>query len=171
MKKKILVTCLLALTMTLSTACGFGRNTADETPNKNNTNNTQNEQTYDNNTLNGSSTPNGNGTLNDNTQNGNAVNNNLTNDNQKYDQSTLPNDTVANNGDHNVITGTLSELKDSMFTLTDSDSIPYGFSFGNTAPSGYETFKEGDRVIITYSGTLNENEPFTGEIISIEKVK
>ena len=37
--------------------------------------------------------------------------------------------------------------------------------------AGLDQVKSGDRVTVTYTGILSEIESFTGEIISIEKVK
>ncbi len=40
-----------------------------------------------------------------------------------------------------------------------------------SARTGFDQVKSGDRVTVTYTGILSEIESFTGEIISIEKVK
>ena len=40
-----------------------------------------------------------------------------------------------------------------------------------TADEAVKHIKSGDRVTVTYTGILSEIESFTGEIISIEKVK
>ena len=66
--------------------------------------------------------------------------------------------------------GTFMEKKDFMFTLLDSEGTYYGFSF-DTKPKNYNDLNDGDRVKVTYTGTVSEVDPFKGEIISIEKLQ
>lgn len=66
--------------------------------------------------------------------------------------------------------GTFMEKKDFMFTLLDSEGTYYGFSF-DAKPKNYDDLNDGDRVKVTYTGTISEVDPFKGEIISIEKLQ
>lgn len=72
--------------------------------------------------------------------------------------------------DTSEVVGMFMEKKDFMFTVQDSAGTYYGFSFDKT-PEGYENFNDGDKVKVTYTGTITEVDPFEGEIISIEKMK
>ena len=57
------------------------------------------------------------------------------------------------------MTGTISDIKD------------YGFSFDqNEKPQGLDSVKDGDTVMVTYTGTVNTVDAFTGKILSVEKV-
>lgn len=64
--------------------------------------------------------------------------------------------------------GTVEEIKDFMFILTDDNGISYAFSF-EEKPEGLEKVAAGDKVIVKYTGTISEVDPFEGEILSIEK--
>lgn len=68
------------------------------------------------------------------------------------------------------VVGVFMEKKDFMFTVQDSAGTYYGFNF-DEKPEDYEDFHDGDKVKVTYTGTISEVDPFEGEIISIEKVK
>lgn len=68
------------------------------------------------------------------------------------------------------VVGVFMEKKDFMFTVQDSAGTYYGFNFEKT-PEGYENFNDGDKVKVTYTGTITEVDPFEGEILSIEKVQ
>ena len=60
--------------------------------------------------------------------------------------------------------------KDFMFTIT-FDGQDYGFSFDqNEKPQGLDSVKDGDTVMVTYTGTVNTVDAFTGKILSVEKV-
>ena len=68
------------------------------------------------------------------------------------------------------ITGTIEDIKDFMFTIT-FDGQDYGFSFDqNEKPQGLDSVKDGDTVMVTYTGTVNTVDAFTGKILSVEKV-
>ena len=68
------------------------------------------------------------------------------------------------------MTGTISDIKDFMFTIT-FDGQDYGFSFDqNEKPQGLDSVKDGDTVMVTYTGTVNTVDAFTGKILSVEKV-
>ena len=68
------------------------------------------------------------------------------------------------------LTGTIDEIKDFMFVITDENDTPYSFTF-EEKPEGLENVSEGDTVIVKYTGTISEVDPFEGEIISVEKTE
>lgn len=67
-----------------------------------------------------------------------------------------------------TVTGTIDEIKDFMFIVTDDSGNSYEFSF-ETKPDGLDNIQAGDRVKVTYTGELSEVDAFTGKIISVEK--
>ena len=71
-------------------------------------------------------------------------------------------------GDEKTITGKFMDKKDFMFTVEDASGAFYGFNF-EKKPEGYEDLNNGDKVTVTYTGTVSEVDPFKGEVISIEK--
>ena len=75
-------------------------------------------------------------------------------------------------GKTSTVTGIIQEMKDFMFVVVSDDGTPHAFSYdSDKRPDGLDQIKSGDRVTVTYTGILSEIESFTGEIISIEKVK
>lgn len=64
--------------------------------------------------------------------------------------------------------GKIDEIKDFMFTVTTDDGKTYALNF-DKKPEGLENVKDGDEVIVHYSGELSEVDSFTGEILSVEK--
>ncbi len=70
--------------------------------------------------------------------------------------------------DVSEVTGTLDEIKDFMFVVTDDDGISYAFTF-EEKPEGLEQAASGDRVTVKYTGTISEVDPFEGEVLSVEK--
>ena len=68
------------------------------------------------------------------------------------------------------LTGTIDEIKDIMFVITDENDTPYSFTF-EEKPEGLENVSEGDTVIVKYTGTISEVDPFEGEVISVEKTE
>ena len=68
------------------------------------------------------------------------------------------------------LTGTIDEIKDFMFVVTDKDGTSYGFTF-EEKPEGLENVSNGDTVIVKFTGTVSEVDPFEGEVISVEKTK
>lgn len=66
------------------------------------------------------------------------------------------------------VTGTLDEIKDFMFVITDDAGVSYAFPF-ETKPEGLAQMAVGDKAIVKYTGTISEVDPFMGEILSIEK--
>lgn len=68
-----------------------------------------------------------------------------------------------------TITGTISEIKGSMFVLTDENDTAYAIGFEGQTPEGLSSVKDGDTVTVVYTGVLDETEAFTGTIISVTK--
>lgn len=97
-------------------------------------------------------------------------------DNTQADGSTISGDkaeaddkTQTDNTDtEQTVTGTIDEIKDFMFIVTDDSGNSYEFSF-DTKPDGLDNVQAGDQVKVTYTGELSEVDAFTGKIISVEK--
>lgn len=68
------------------------------------------------------------------------------------------------------LTGTIDEIKDFMFVVTDKNGTSYGFTF-EEKPEGLENVSNGDTVTVKYTGTVSEVDPFEGEVISVEKTQ
>ena len=68
------------------------------------------------------------------------------------------------------LTGTIDEIKDFMFVVTDKNGTSYGFTF-EEKPEGLENVSNGDTVTVKYTGTVSEVDPFEGQVISVEKTK
>ena len=84
-------------------------------------------------------------------------------------QNTADQDNGSNDqGEEKTITGTIDEIKDFMFVITDESGAAYEFSF-ETAPEGLENVAGGDTVKVTYTGEISEVDPFNGTVISVEK--
>jgi FKBP-type peptidyl-prolyl cis-trans isomerase len=68
-----------------------------------------------------------------------------------------------------TLTGTLDEVKSFMFVVTDDQNSAYVFSTeeGN-APQGLADVSVGDRVTVTYTGTLSELDGLDGTVVSVE---
>ena len=77
---------------------------------------------------------------------------------------------VCGRADEKDITGPIEEIKDFMFVITDENDTPYSFTF-EEKPEGLENVSEGDTVIVKYTGTISEVDPFEGEVISVEKTE
>ena len=69
--------------------------------------------------------------------------------------------------DASELTGTLDEVKDFMFVVTDASGSSYAFTFENEKPEGLDEVKVGDKVTVTYTGTISEVDPFMGEVLSV----
>lgn len=67
-----------------------------------------------------------------------------------------------------TLVGTMEEIKDFMFIVTDEAGTSYEFSF-DTKPDGLDDVKAGDKVQVTYTGEISEVDPFEGTIISVVK--
>ena len=66
------------------------------------------------------------------------------------------------------LTGTIDEIKDFMFVVTDAKDTPYSFTF-DEKPEGLDNVSAGDTVIVKYTGTISEVDAFEGKVISVEK--
>ena len=64
--------------------------------------------------------------------------------------------------------GKISDIKDFMFTVTTDDGKSYALNF-DKKPEGLDKLKDGDEVVVHYTGELSEVDPFEGEILSVEK--
>ena len=64
--------------------------------------------------------------------------------------------------DASEVTGNVEEIKDFMLIITDDDNVSYAFTFEDK-PEGMDEIAVGDRVLVTYTGTLSEIDPFMGE--------
>ena len=67
--------------------------------------------------------------------------------------------------DASTMSGTLDEVKDFMFVVTDA------FTFDGEKPAGLDDAKIGDKVTVTYTGEISEVDPFEGEVLSVEVSK
>ena len=67
-----------------------------------------------------------------------------------------------------TLTGTLDEVKDFMFVVTDDQGESYALTFDGSAPEGLDDQKIGDRVTVTYTGELSVVDSFTGKVLSVE---
>ena len=66
------------------------------------------------------------------------------------------------------VKGTIDEIKDFMFIVTDDDKVSYAFTF-EEKPEGLKEVSVGDKVIVKYTGSISMVDPFMGEILSVEK--
>lgn len=67
-----------------------------------------------------------------------------------------------------TFTGTLDEVKDFMFIVTGEDGTCYEFTFDEEKPEGLDSVNVGDKVTVTYTGTVSEVDPFEGKVLSVE---
>lgn len=74
----------------------------------------------------------------------------------------------ASLGEEKTLVGTIEEIKDFMFIVTDENGTSYVIDF-ETEPEGLANTAAGDKVKVTYTGELSEIDAFTGTIISVEK--
>lgn len=87
----------------------------------------------------------------------------------KQDAATTTQGTeVKESGAQKQLTGTIEEVKDFMFIVTDQDGASYEFDFDET-PEGLDGVSAGDQVTVTYTGTVSEVDPFSGTILSVQK--
>ena len=68
-----------------------------------------------------------------------------------------------------VLTGTLDEVKDFMFVVTDGEGNSYAFPIQDKKPEGLEEIQVGEQVTVTYTGQLSVVDSFTGEVIRVER--
>lgn len=71
-------------------------------------------------------------------------------------------------GEQKTLSGTIDEIKDFMFVVTDESGASYEFSF-ETKPEGLDSVAAGDKVTVTYTGEISEVDPFNGTVLSVEK--
>ena len=76
-------------------------------------------------------------------------------------EDTIQEDTVQE------LTGTLDDVKDFMFVVTDSTGVSYALSFEETR-EGLAECRTGTDVTVRYTGKLSEVDAFTGEILSVQ---
>ena len=70
-----------------------------------------------------------------------------------------------------TMTGTISDIRDFMFTIT-SDGNDYAFTFDNDKkPEGLAEVKDGDKVTVTYTGTVSAVDAFSGTVVSVKAAK
>ena len=71
--------------------------------------------------------------------------------------------------DQQTLTGTLDEVKSFMFVVTDDQNSAYVLPTeeGDTPP-GLADVSVGDRVTVTYTGTLSELDGLDGTVVSVE---
>ena len=66
-----------------------------------------------------------------------------------------------------TLTGTLDEVKDFMFVVSDQNGTSYALNF-EKEPEGLSDVAVGDVVTVTYTGELSEIDPFTGVVLQVE---
>ena len=75
----------------------------------------------------------------------------------------------ADAAESSTLTGTLDEVKDFMFTVTDDAGDAYVFSLKDgDKPQGLDDVAVGDTVTVTYTGTLSVVDGLDGTIVSVE---
>lgn len=85
------------------------------------------------------------------------------------DQITVQNEEVKDAQEKvSEMRGTVDEIKDFMFIVTDDNEVCYAFTF-EERPEGLDEIAVGDKVIVKYTGAISEVDPFTGKILLIEK--
>lgn len=82
----------------------------------------------------------------------------------------LPSEGTAD-AKQSTMTGTISDIKDFMFTIT-ADGTDSEFSFEqDQKPDGLSDVKDGDKVTVTYTGTVSEVDAFSGTVLSVKKAE
>ena len=69
-----------------------------------------------------------------------------------------------------ILTGTLDEVKDFMFVVSDQNGTSYALNF-EKEPEGLSDVAVGDVVTVTYTGELSEIDPFTGVVLQVERAE
>ena len=82
------------------------------------------------------------------------------------DDEPTPSDRDQNAVDEDAseLIGKVDEIKDFMLIVTDDDNVSYAFTF-EEKPEGLDKIAVGDRVLVTYTGTLSEVDPFMGKFM------
>ena len=82
----------------------------------------------------------------------------------------LPSEGTAD-AEQSTMTGTIGDIKDFMFTIT-ADGTDYAFNFEqDQKPDGLSDVKDGDKVTVTYTGTVSEVDAFNGTVLSVKKAE
>ena len=71
-------------------------------------------------------------------------------------------------GEEKTLTGTLDEVKDFMFVVTDDNGDSYALALEGGAPEGLAEQEPGSRVTVTYTGELSVVDSFTGQVLSVK---
>ena len=71
-------------------------------------------------------------------------------------------------GEEKTLTGTLDEVKDFMFVVTDDNGDSYALAFEGGAPEGLAEQEPGSRVTVTYTGELSVVDSFSGQVLSVK---
>lgn len=74
----------------------------------------------------------------------------------------------ANKEEQKEVKGVVEEIKDFMVIVTDSNNVSYAFTYDEKL-EGLKEASVGDTVIVKYTGTISEVDPFMGEVLSVEK--
>ena len=67
-----------------------------------------------------------------------------------------------------TLTGTLDEVKDFMFVVTDDKGDSYALTFDGEAPEGLDEQEVGSQVTVTSTGELSVVDSFTGRVLSVK---
>ena len=70
-----------------------------------------------------------------------------------------------------AVTGVVEEMKDFMFIITDEAGTAYAFPYDAESGLDLSDIQVGDKVTVSFTGTISESEAFKGEILSVEKVE
>ena len=73
-------------------------------------------------------------------------------------------DKDAEDEDTSEVIGNVEEIKDFMLIVTDDDNVSYAFTF-EEKPESLDKITVGDRVLVTYTGTISEVDPFMGKFM------
>ena len=71
-----------------------------------------------------------------------------------------------------TVSGTISDIKDFGFVLTTEDEQAYMLTFDPEAGAleGFDTVKDGDKIVVTYTGELSEVDN-TATLVKVELAK
>ena len=72
--------------------------------------------------------------------------------------------------DASTISGTLDEVKDFMFVVTDDSGVSYSLTLEG-GEATLDGLAAGDRVTVTYTGVLSEVDAFEGTVLSVVKAE
>ena len=86
--------------------------------------------------------------------------------NEVMEDDPIPSDSDKDVGDEDAseVIGKVEEIKDFMLIVTDDHNVSYAFTF-EEKPEGLDKIAVGDRVLVTYTGTLSEVDPFMGKFM------